>query len=112
MRIHYIEDNIYFGMRNRLGMSSGGRSLKHRARYAIVTDILETCRAPALQTHVMYKANLSYEGLKNYLSLLLDSGLLRIEEDRDSTRTYLTTKKGLELLGHSHAIEELLGKRK
>ena len=86
--------------------------MKHRARYAIVTDILETCKKPALQTHIMYKANLSYEGLKHYLNMLLESGLLRIDADAESSRTYLTTKKGIELLGHSRAIEDLLGKPK
>lgn len=60
----------------------------------------------------MYKANLSYEGLKHYLKMLVDSGLLRINEDRDSSRTFVTTKKGLELAEHSHAIKELLGDSK
>ncbi len=83
--------------------------MKHRARYAIVRDILDTCKKPALQTHVMYRANLSYEGLKDYLNMLVDRGLLKIDENRDSARMYTTTTKGLELLEHANAIRDLLG---
>ncbi|MGI0080183.1 MAG: winged helix-turn-helix domain-containing protein [Nitrososphaerales archaeon] len=86
--------------------------MKHRARYAIVSEILETCRKPARQTHIMYRANLSYEGLRHYLNMLVDSELLKIDETGESPRTFLTTKKGLELLGHSRAIEDLLAKSK
>ena len=90
----------------------GCRGLKHRARVAIVTDILDTCRKPALQTHIMYRANLSYDSMKSYLKTLMDSGLLRSEEDKESNRTFVTTLKGLELLEHSYAIKNLMGENK
>jgi predicted transcriptional regulator len=93
-------------------LSEGSRQLKHRARYAIVTDILDTCRKPALQTHIMYKANLSYDSMKSYLKMLMDSGLLRSEEDKESNRMFVTTRKGLELLEHSYAIKNLMGESK
>jgi predicted transcriptional regulator len=57
----------------------------------------------------MYRANLSYDGLKRYLEILLGSSLLKSELNKDSTRTYVTTKKGLEFLDHTHAIRDLLG---
>ncbi len=57
----------------------------------------------------MYKANLSYEGLKNYLTMLVEGGLLKIDENRDSVRTYTVTRKGLELLEHANAMRDLLG---
>lgn len=61
---------------------------------AIITEILSICNEkPEIQTHVMYKANLSYELFHKYLDLLLDRGLLvPIKEERGNK--YKTTNKG------------------
>ena len=60
----------------------------------------------------MYRANLSYDSMKSYLKTLMDSGLLRSEEDKGSNRKFVTTRKGLELLEHSYAIKNLMGENK
>ncbi len=45
------------------------------------------------KTHIMYGANLSYKLVCQYLKELLESGLVRHENDE-----YLVTKKGKEFL--------------
>jgi predicted transcriptional regulator len=53
----------------------------------------------------MYNAYLSYNQLKEYLSILIENNLLEYIE---GTRTFKTTEKGLNLLTMYNEIEELL----
>ena len=47
-----------------------------RDRHEIVAEILETAIGGAIKTHIMYKAKLSYNQLNDYLTSLVESGLL------------------------------------
>jgi predicted transcriptional regulator len=63
-----------------------------------------------LQTHVMFRANLSYSTLKVYLETLVNAGLLKIEFDEESSsKLYSTTARGLKFQEQAHALNELLG---
>ena len=53
----------------------------------------------------MYKAFLSYNQLKEYLSVLIENNLLEYIE---GTQTYKTTEKGLNYLKMNNEISELL----
>ena len=53
----------------------------------------------------MYKAYLSYNQLREYLSILIENNLL---EYLDGTQTYKTTEKGLNLLKMHNEMAELL----
>ena len=53
----------------------------------------------------MYKAFLSYNQLKEYLSILIENNLI---EYLDGTRTFKTTEKGLNFLKMHNEIGELL----
>jgi len=64
-----------------------------RGKYEIILDILEISIKGIRKTQIMYKANLSFAQLKNYLHLLNDRGLL---EEKDGT--YKVTEKGLEFV--------------
>ena len=65
--------------------------MKYRSRSEIVAIILEAANGGTTRTRIMYKAFLSFAQLKEYLSMLLEKGLIEYEE---GTRRYKTTEKG------------------
>ena len=69
--------------------------MKNRSRTDIIADILEGAVGGITKTKIMYKAFLSYEQLKEYLSILLENEL--IEYDK-ITNMFLTTAKGSRFL--------------
>ena len=79
--------------------------MKYRSRTEIVSMILEAANGGATKTKIMYKAFLSYNQLKEYLSVLIANNLI---EYRDGTKTFRTTEKGLNLLKMHNEIGELL----
>ncbi|MCL4430425.1 MAG: winged helix-turn-helix domain-containing protein [Chloroflexi bacterium] len=50
---------------------------KRRGQLGIVADILDIAQQPALKTQIMYKANLSFTQLNDYLSFLLNTKLIK-----------------------------------
>lgn len=48
----------------------------NRTRVEILGSILKVAGSGTLKTHIMYKANLSYEMLQRYLKMLLEAGLV------------------------------------
>ena len=68
-------------------------------------NILDSANGGATKTKIMYKAFLSYNQLKEYLSILIENNLI---EYLDGTRTFKTTEKGLNFLKMHNEIGELL----
>jgi len=68
-----------------------------RDRLYIIAEILNIASDGALKTQIMYKANLSFAQLNDYLSLLLEMKLLESIVLNEKTM-YKTTPKGLEYL--------------
>jgi predicted transcriptional regulator len=79
--------------------------MKNRSRTEIIGMMLETANGRATKTKIMYSAFLSYNQLKDYLSVLIENNLL---EYLDGTQTYKTTEKGLNFLKMNNEIGELL----
>ena len=79
--------------------------MKYRSRTEIVSNILEATNGGVTKTKIMYKAFLSYNQLREYLSILIENNLL---EYLDGTQTYKTTEKGLNLLKIHNEMGELL----
>ena len=50
--------------------------MKYRSRTEIVSMILEAANGGATKTKIMYKAFLSYNQLKEYLSVLIENNLI------------------------------------
>ena len=68
----------------------------------------------ATKTLIMYKSFLSYAQLKEYLSLLLEKGLIdkvpkQIKSHGNDKFVYKITGKGLRLLQISKEIESIVG---
>ncbi len=79
--------------------------MKNRSRTEIVSNILEAANGGVTKTKIMYKAFLSYNQLKECISILIENNLI---EYLDGTKTYKTTEKGLNLLRMHNEMAELL----
>ena len=80
---------------------------KRRDKLEIIAEMLEISKEDVLKTQLMYRANLSFTQLNNYLRFLLKINLLGkvLVEDKDR---YKTTAKGLDFLQRYSEITELL----
>jgi predicted transcriptional regulator len=58
----------------------------------------------ATKTKLMYSAFISFNQLKEYLSLLAENGLIQYEVE---THTFRTTEKGIHFLKLQNEIEEV-----
>jgi len=83
------------------------RERKRRDRLYIIADVLEIAKNDSLKTQIMDQANLSFAQLNNYLSFLLEVGLLRASSEKGKT-VYGTTKKGVRFLLNYHKIRNLI----
>jgi len=79
--------------------------MKNRSKTEIVSNILDAANGGATKTKIMYKAFLSYNQLKECLTILIENNLL---EYIDGTQTFKTTEKGLNFLKMHNEIGELL----
>src|SRR3972149_9903619 len=82
-------------------------SAKRRDKLYIIAEILEIAKDGTLKTQIMYRANLSFTQLNDYLRFMLRISLLEkiLVNDKDM---YKTTDKGLDFLQRYHEINELL----
>lgn len=75
----------------------------NRGRIEIVHDILKLCLMRQKKTHIMYRANLSFEQANYYLAVLFEKGLLEHDmhegvNDQGYRQYVITTQKGREAL--------------
>ena len=77
----------------------------NRSRTEIVGNILDAANGGATKTKIMYTAFLSYNQLKEYLSVLIENNLI---EYLHGSQTFKTTEKGLNLLKIQNEMTELL----
>ena len=78
--------------------------MKYRSRSDIVGLLLDTANGGgATKTELMYKAYLSFNQLKEYLTLLVENDLIGYEVGQ----TYRTTEKGMRLLQLQNKIDEV-----
>lgn len=82
---------------------------RRRDRMFIMAEILEVAIDGALKTQMMYRANLSFAQLNEYLKLMLDLQLLVMVGNNGKTM-YKTTSKGARYLQSYKEIQDLLKK--
>jgi predicted transcriptional regulator len=82
-------------------------SSKRRDKLYIIAEILEIAKDGVLKTQIMYRANLSFTQLNDYLKFMLKNGLLDkvLLNDKE---VYRATVKGVNFLQRYHEITELL----
>jgi predicted transcriptional regulator len=66
---------------------------ERRDRLHILAEIMETTRESQLKTRIMYKANLSFSQVNEYLSFLTRMGFIRLHVEKGK-KLYKTTTKG------------------
>ena len=79
--------------------------MKNRSRTEIIGNILDAANGRATKTKIMYVAFLSYQQLKEYLSVLIENNLI---EYLNGSETFKITEKGLNFLKMNNEIGELL----
>ncbi|MCS7115733.1 MAG: winged helix-turn-helix domain-containing protein [Nitrososphaerota archaeon] len=80
---------------------------KRRDKLYIIAEILEIARDGVLKTQIMYRANLSFTQLNDYLKFMLKVNLVdRIVDN--AKEIYKATPKGLEFLQRYREMTELL----
>jgi len=79
-----------------------------RDKIEIIYDILSAINNKGGRikpTHLLYKANLSHQRMKKYLSELLDKGLIE-EEVSGKNKFYLLNDKGREFISEYSRIKK------
>lgn len=82
--------------------------MKHRSRLEIISLILDiaTRNDGVTQKKILYRAYLSYEHLKKYLTLLQENELINFYEQEG--KVYRTTDKGLHFLDLYARLNEVV----
>ena len=79
--------------------------MKYRSRSDIIGLLLNAANGGrATKTKLMYSAFISFNQLKEYLSLLVENGLIEYEEGK---HTYRPTEKGILFLHLQNKIDEV-----
>jgi predicted transcriptional regulator len=82
----------------------------NRGKIEIMADVLALSTSGIKKTHIMYKANLSYEQILYYLNQLLGKGLIA-QDVSDGALVYRTTEKGREFLVYYSRMSDLITER-
>jgi predicted transcriptional regulator len=85
----------------------------NRGKIQIMGDVLALATSGIKKTHIMYRANLSYEQVHLYLGELISKRLISQDVSSPDGIVYRTTEKGREfLLYYTHLVEFLEEKEK
>lgn len=68
----------------------------NRSRYAIVLQVLTTCKNGANKTKIVYEGNLNFKTVNYYIKLLENGGMIDLRQG--SPPIYQTTAKGENLM--------------
>ena len=80
---------------------------KRRDKLFIIAEILEIAKEGTLKTQIMYRANLSFTQLNEYIRFMLKISLLN-KSITNGKGTYRSTEKGLNFLQRYIELTELL----
>jgi len=80
---------------------------KRRDKLSIIAEILQIAKDGTLKTQIMYKANLSFAQLGEYLKFLTNAQLLA-NYNQSGKDVYAATDKGLDFLQRHCELTELL----
>ena len=80
---------------------------KKRDQLQIVNEILKVAKRGASKTRIMYNANLSFKGVNQYLSFMMENALL-LKAHEDCKSVYYASKKGLTFISGYNQLMQLL----
>ena len=84
---------------------------ERRDRLGILAEIMETANGGMLKTKIMYKVNLSFSQVKEYLRFLTETGFLKIRLE-NKKKIYETTPKGCQYIESYIEMTKLLTKER
>jgi predicted transcriptional regulator len=70
---------------------------KRRDKLSIISEILDIAKGGTLKTQIMYKANLSFAQLNEYIEYMLKTRLLE-KLDVNGKEVYVATDKGVDFI--------------
>ncbi len=82
---------------------------ERREKLDIIRDILKAVQDKGGEikpTHLLYKSNLSHEGMKKYVGDLIMKEMVIEKFDKKNNRTFMITEKGLLFLANYKQIKE------
>lgn len=83
---------------------------ERRNKLDIIFDILRAIqnkRGSIKPTHLLYKSNLSHDGMKRYLGELMDNGMVEENEDAKSKKKMiLLTDKGFKFIEEYRKVKD------
>lgn len=88
-------------------MNSWNEASRRRDKLSIIAEILEIAKSETLKTQIMYKANLSFAQLNDYLKFMLKANLLKKFRAKGKD-VYIASEKGLDFLQRHSELTELL----
>jgi predicted transcriptional regulator len=101
---------LFTTTRDTTAKSASGGKFKNRNRMEIVANLLTIAKSGALKTHLMYRANLSYLMVTEYLDFLTRANLVKETVDMEGTaKLYQTTEKGLKYLEVYDSLQSIVG---
>lgn len=80
---------------------------KRRDKLYIIAEILEIAKEGTLKTQIMYRANLSFTQLNDYVGFMLKISLMNKNRENEK-EVYRATDKGMDFLLRYREITELL----
>ena len=78
-----------------------------RDRLNIIAEIMEAAKGSKLKTRIMYRVNLSFSQVNEYLSFLTERGFLRVHVE-NRKQFYETTAKGNIYIKNYRELSNLL----
>jgi predicted transcriptional regulator len=82
---------------------------KRRDKLVIMAEIIGIAKNGTSKTHIMFKANLSFSQLNQYLTILSLSNLIE-KSSTNGREIYKSTQKGLQLMEKQYEIINLINK--
>jgi predicted transcriptional regulator len=88
------------------------RKKNNRGKIQIMGDVLALGTSGIKKTHIMYRANLSYEQVHLYLGELIGKRLITQDVSSSDGVVYRTTEKGREFMLYYTRLIEILEEQK
>lgn len=80
---------------------------KRRDQLSIIANILDSAREGTRKTQIMYRANLSFTQLNEYITFLSDQGLIRHHKVKEK-EIYIATVKGVLFAQMYHELLDMI----
>ena len=79
---------------------------KKRSDMEILADILRVAESGAKKSHIVYKANLNFKIVEDYLDKLRNSGMITGPQGKENI--FCTTEKGTKYISHFETFKDFV----